>query len=152
MSQPKRKGRRRPLVPSNQAASRLVAIRPLEREGPRCSSGQMTTKLRWLLHQTLNRLRAARAWRNKRRKVKTSPSSGLGESLRSKQWKPRAAGDGNPRAAGDGSPRATGDGSSQAASGGSPRATGGAEADGGGDGTSTIEHRSRPHGHAWMLG
>ena len=52
---------------------------------------------------------------------------------------------------GDSRPRAAYGGKSGATGGGKPRAAGGAEAEFGGDETSTAEHEKRPHSRAWRL-
>ena len=103
MSQPRRRGRWWLLFPSNQAASHLVMIRPLEREGPRCLIGLMTMKFRWLLHRARRSLHVACTWKINQGEAKKSPSSKRGkspssgqgkfpysrrqESLRGKRWK-----------------------------------------------------------------
>ena len=100
-SRPRKGGKQRLPLPSNRAASCLEMIRPLELEGPLCSTGLMTMKLRWTLHRARRSLRTALPWginqgeakKSLSHKQGKSPSSGRGkfrhnrrrESLRGKR-------------------------------------------------------------------
>ena len=86
-SWPKRGGRRRVLLPSNRAASRLVIISPVEREGPLCSTGLMTMKFRWILHRARRSLHAALPWGINQGEAKKSLSHRQGKSPSSGQGK-----------------------------------------------------------------
>ena len=89
-SRPERRERRWVLLPSSRAASRLVVTRPLRHEGPRCSSGRMTMKFRWLLHRARRCLRAACAWRNSRWEGRKFPNNRRWESPSSRQGEPQS--------------------------------------------------------------
>ena len=64
-SRPRRRGRWRLLLPSNQATSRLAMIRPLECEGPWCSIGLTTMRFSRTLPRARKGLHIAHARRNK---------------------------------------------------------------------------------------
>ena len=87
MSQPERRERRRPPLPSNWVASHLVVTRPLKREEAWCSSGWMTMKLHRLLRRARRSLRAARMHRNIQEEARTSLSYRQGKSSSSKRVK-----------------------------------------------------------------
>ena len=93
-SWPRRRGRRRLLLPANQVASSLVMIRPLEHEGPLCSTGLMTMKFRRLLHRARRSLHAAlprginqgEAKKSLSHRRGKSSSSGRGKFPHSRRW------------------------------------------------------------------
>ena len=75
------------LLPSNQVASRLAMIRPLEHEGPLCSTSLMLMKFRRILHRARRSLRATLPWGINQCEVKKSLSHRRGKSPSSERGK-----------------------------------------------------------------